>query len=131
MHQFVSERSTNPSDFSQSDLQFICSVATDLQIFLNEMQSSADNWIATCARFLEMAFFFFRFVDGYRLGDSISIKHGYHNQLPIWQAFGQFIYVEITYAQNETLYRDSPFSTLQEMKNTRAVRRYHGMGGKC
>ena len=43
---------------------------------------------------------------------------------------GQHKYVEITYAQNKTLYWDSPYSQLQEIRDTWTVRRYHSRTGK-
>ena len=83
-----------------------------------------------CANFLEMSLDFFRFVDGYRTGDSVSIEFGYNKHVAVWQAMGQHKYVAITHAQNECLYRDSPYCQLQEIRKTRTVRRYHSSTGK-
>ena len=83
-----------------------------------------------CSQFIEMSYDFLRFVDGYRMGDSIAIEVGYNKQVPVWQALGQNKYVDITHSQNETLYWDSTYSILQEIRGTRTVRRYHGKTGK-
>ena len=80
--------------------------------------------------FLKCLLTFFRFVDGYRVGDSISIEFGYKKHVAVWQAMCQHKYVEITYAQNETLYRDSPYSQLQDIQDTWTVRRYHSQTEK-
>ena len=130
IHQFVSSRAIEATDFALSDSQFICKIAIEFKQFLKDQKESDDKWIAMCANFLEMSFDFFRFVDGYRLGDSIAIEVGYHKQVPVWQTMGQNKYVEITHSQNETLYRDSPYSILQEIRDGRTARRYHGNTGK-
>ena len=130
IHQFVSSRSIVGDDFALSDCQIICKMATEFSQFLKDQQDSDDKWVSMCANFLQMSFDFFRFVDGYRVGDSIAIEFGYIKHVPVWHAMGQNKYVEITHAQNETLYRDSPFSMLQEIRGSRTVRRYHGKTGK-
>ena len=69
MHQFVASKTIAPSDFSMSNGAFICKYAIDFKEFLKDQKRSDDKWIAMCAHFLEMSYDFFRFVDGYRLGD--------------------------------------------------------------
>ena len=87
------------------------------------MKTCDDKWISTCANFLEMSYDFKEFVNAYRIGDSISIEYGYQKQAPAWEALGQHKYVDIFYGQQELLYRDMPFSMLQEIRLNRVVRR--------
>ena len=84
VHQFVSSRPIQPSDFALSDSAFICKNAIEFKRFLRDQKMSDDKWIAMCANFLEMSYDFFRFVEGYRVGDSIAIEVGYHKQVPTW-----------------------------------------------
>ena len=91
--------------------------------FLKEMKTCDDKWISTCANLLEMAYDFKEFVNAYRIGDSISIEYGYQKQAPAWEALAQHKYVDIFYGQQESLYRDMPFSMLQEIRLNRVVRR--------
>ena len=130
VHQFVSSQPIKPSDFGLTNSAFICKYAIDFKQFLKNQKMSDDKWIAMCSQFIEMSYDFFRFVDGYRVGDSIAIEVGYNKQVPVWQALGQNKYVDITHSQNETLYRDSKYSMLQEIRGTRTVRQYHGKTGK-
>ena len=44
-------------------------------------------------------------------------------QSPVWMALGQHKYVNIWYGQQETLYRNYPFSKLQEVRINRVMRR--------
>ena len=129
IHQFVLTRGSVPADASLSAPQLICKYATEFKVFLDSMKSGEDKWIATCANFLEMSFDFFEFVKAYRLGDAVAIECGYQQHLPVWSDMGQHKYVEIHWSQQELLYRDNPFSVLQEIRLNRAVRRY--LGKRC
>ena len=130
MHQFVSERSRTDEDVLLSQPQFICKVASEFMEFMNELKSSGDKWISTCAMFLEMSYDFLEFVEAYRVGDAVSIEYGYQKHSPVWMAVGQHKYVDIFYGQQEALYRDLRFSQLQEIRLNRVVRWYHGKTGK-
>ena len=94
------------------------------------MKSSQDIWLSTCAVFMEMAHETLEFINAYRVGDAIVIEHGYQWQLPIWEMLRQKKYIQITYGQQETLYRDNAYSRLQEIRLNRFVRRYHASTGK-
>ena len=115
MHEFMSSHSIEGCDFSLSNPQFICKIASEYGQFLKDQQDSEDKWIAMHANFLEISFDFSRFVDGYRLDDSIALEFGHHKQMPVWQATSQNKYVDITHGQHETLYRDSTYQVLQEI----------------
>ena len=130
IHQFVSARIAHPSDATLNDTQIIGKVTSEFMEFLDLQKESDDKWIATCANFLQMSFDFIEFVNGFRVGDSIVIEKGYQKQSPVWEILGQKKYVEVFYSQQETLYRDFPYSRLQELRINRSVRRYHGKTGK-
>ena len=130
VHQFVATRERTEEDDDLTAAQCVCKVATEFMSFLKEMKTCDDKWISTCPNFLEMAYDFKEFVNAYRIGDSISIEYGYQKQAPAWEALGQHKYVDIFYGQQESLYRDMPFSMLQEIRLNRVVRRYHGSTGK-
>ena len=66
----------------------------------------------------------------FRLGDAIAIEYGYKKHSPVWEFLGQHKYVEIFYSQQETLYQDTVFSVLQEIRMNRVVWRYHANSGK-
>ena len=68
---------------------------------------------------------YFKFVEAYRVGDSIAIEYGYQKHSNVWMAMAQYKYVDIFYTQQEVLYRDNPFSVLQELRMNRVVRQYH------
>ena len=72
----------------------------------------------------------FEFIEAYRLGDSITVEYGYQKQASVWLVLGQHKYVDIFYSQQEVLYRDHPYSRLQELRINRFVRRYHSKTGK-
>ena len=84
IHQFVSSRSIGGNDFALSDTEFMCKIAIEFKQFLKDQKESDDKWIAICANFLEMSFDFFRFVDGYRTCDSVSIEFGYNKHVAVW-----------------------------------------------
>jgi len=130
VHQFVGTREHTVDDKDLSNEQFVCKVVTEFMSFLREMKLSDDKWVSTCTNFLEMAYDFKEFVRAYCIGDSISIEFDYQKQVPAWEAMGQHKYVDIFYGQQEALYRDVPFSTLQEIRLNRVVRRYHASTGK-
>ena len=92
--------------------------------FLKSLRESDDKWIATCANFLEMSFDFIEFVNAFRVGDAIMIENGYLKHSPVWECLGQNKYVEVFYSQQEALYRDFPYSRLQELRINRFIRRY-------
>ena len=73
---------------------------------------------------------FLEFVTAYRVGDAISIEYGYDKHSPVFNILGQNKYVDIDFGQKEELYRDFPFSRLQEVRINRVVRRYNGATGK-
>ena len=108
-------------DDKQSDEEYVISTAKSFCTFLRGLKDSDDPWISTCGVFLEMAGDFLNFVEAYRVGDSISIEYGYGKHSPVWQALGQKKYVEIFYGQQETLYRDNPYSRLMEVRINRCV----------
>ena len=114
--QFLSQRPAKHSDADQSDDAFIAMMAGEFMEFLETLKDSDDKWISACANFIKMANDFDEFVKAYRIGDAISIEYGYHKHLPVWECNGQKKYVEITYKQDETLYQDSPYSMLQEIR---------------
>ena len=58
------------------------------------------------------------------------IESGYDKHCAAYQIMGQNKYVEIVLRQREVLYRDHPFSRLQECRINRVVRRCHRSTGK-
>ena len=114
-HKFVSERCGSEMETTMSDADYMVRVSTELSEFLGGLKESPDTWISTCGVFLKMAFDFLDFVDAYRIGDSVVIEYGYLKFTPVWKANNQNKYVEIWLGQQETLYRDNPFSRLQEL----------------
>ena len=94
-------------------------------MYLREIRSSPDKWIATCCNFLEMSSDVLSFIDSCRLGDAIGIKYGYVKHVHVWLIGGQNKYAQITYGQFDACYSDHPFSRLQELRINRVVRRYH------
>ena len=77
-----------------------------------------------------MSFDYFEFVEAYRVGDSIAIGYGYQKHSDVWMAIAQYKYVDIFYTQRDVLYRDNPFSVLQELHTNIVVRQYHSDTGK-
>jgi len=65
-----------------------------------------------------------------KLGDALSIEHGYQNYSDVWEALSQNKCVEIFASQQEQLYRDFPFSRLMDLCINRVVRRFHVSNGK-
>ena len=123
-HQFIAERIASPDEKDLTDAKFIMKVSIELSEFFENLKESDDDWIKTCANFLEMSHDFLEFVKAYRSGDSVSVEHGYLKHNPVFKSTGQNKYVQIVFGQQETLYRDHPFSRLQEIRMNRVVRRY-------
>ena len=121
IHQFVSMCPSVPADTSLTKCQLICKHTAEFKGFLDDMKTSEDKWIATCANFLEMSFDFFEFVKVYWLGDAIAVECGYQKHLPVWSDMNQKKYVEIHWSQQEVLYRDNPFSVMQEISTNEPV----------
>ena len=104
----------HPTNDSQFHWGIIVMFAASFKQFLKVQQGSEDKWIATCANFLIMSLIFSEFINAFHLGDAVAIESGYQKHAPVWQAMGQHNYVEIHHFQHELLYRDNPFSILQE-----------------
>ena len=130
IHSYVSSRSESHADQSDSDECYVGRVTTEFMEYLDELRTSDDAWISSCANFLSISFDFIEFETAFRVGDSISLEAGYQRHVPIWIVLGQHKYEEIFYSQQECLYRDNPFSRLQELRINRVVRRYAGILGK-
>ena len=128
MHDFVNSREDHNEDVD--DPQYLCNTAIAYMEYLRSQRKSDDKWISTCANFLEMSHDLFEFIEAYRIGDSITVEYGYQKQAPVWLVLGQHKYVDIFYSQQEVLYRDNPYSRLQELRINRFVRRYHSDTGK-
>ena len=58
------------------------------------------------------------------------IEVGYQQHAPRAEALGQNKYVEVWLGQQDSLYRDHPYSRLQECCMNRVVRRYDAATGK-
>ena len=129
-HSYVSSREETSTERTESDEQYVARVTSEFVSYLDDMRSSEDAWVATCANFLSMSFNFIEFETAYRVGDSIALEAGYQKHAPIWVVLGQSKYEEIFYSQQECLYRDYPYSRLQELRINRVVRRYAGILGK-
>jgi len=127
LHQFIAEREVTVVDKQCNDSS---TVTIEFMEFLEKLKGSDDKWIATCAKFLKISCNFLEFVNAYRLGDAVCVEYGYQKYASVWEALGQSKYVKIFYSQQETLYRDFPFSRLQEMRLNRFVCRHHGSTGK-
>ena len=80
--------------------------------------------------FLELVEDLLDFIDAYRIGDIVAIEYGYQKHSTVWEALNQSNYVEIFLGQQETLYRDHPYSQLMELRLNCVVRRYHGLAGE-
>ena len=89
-------------------------VIIGFKTYLQDLKSSNDIWLSTCGVSLDMAHDVLEFINAYCVGDSIAVEHGYQWQLPIWEMLKQNKYIQITYGQHETLYRDHAYSRLQE-----------------
>ena len=57
--------------------QYITRVAIEISTFLRDMQHSDDKWTVFCANLLVMPCDSLDFITAMRLGDAISIEHGY------------------------------------------------------
>ena len=110
VHQYVSQVAASEVDCHVEDDVYIAKVTIGLIKFLRGLKNSKDKWISTCGVFIEIAHDFLQFVNAYRVGDSIMVEYGYQKFLPVLKLIGHNKYVEIIYAQQETLYK-SPFSS--------------------
>ena len=108
----------------------VACIASEFKVWLRGRKQSSDKWVSTCANFLEMAHDFLEFVNAYRLGDAVAIELGYQHHAPRAQQLGQNKYVGIWLGQQEVLFRNNPYSRLQEWRMNRVVRRYDGSTGK-
>ena len=113
-----------------SDEDYITSVAIGFQDYVRDLKKCDNKWISTCAVFLEISHDLVEFINAYRTGDSIAVELGYQKHSSVWEVLGQNKYVEIFLGQQETMYWDSPFSRLQELRLNRVVRRYNALTGK-
>ena len=129
-HQYISSISNSDGDHDLSDAASVMKITRGFMSYLRELKSSDDKWISTCAHFLVMSYDYLEFVKAYRLSDAIAIEFGYQKHAPVWQFLGQNKYVDVFFEQNEMMYRDNPFSTLQELRMNRCVRRRPGSSGK-
>ena len=91
---------------------------------------SSDKWVSTCPVFLEMANDYLEYVASYRVGDAVIVEYGYQKHTSAWEIMGYNKYVKIHWRQQEVLYRNNPFSRLQECRNNRFVRRCDANTGK-
>ena len=115
-HQYISERVDTPEESRMNDAEYMIAVAIGFKTYLSDLKSSQDIWLSTCGVFMEMAHDVLEFINAYRVGDSIVIEHGYQWQLPIWEMLKQNKYIQITYGQNETLYRDHAYPQHQAVR---------------
>ena len=97
---------------------------------MKEKKESNDKFVSTCAVFYEMAHEFLEFVNAYCLGDTVVVEAGYNLHLHRAECLGQNKYVNICLRQNEVLYRDNPYSRLQEWRMNRFGRHYGASTGK-
>ena len=74
-----------------TDTQYVMHIANELCEYLDLLKESDDKWIASCVVFLELSNDFLEFVQAYRVGDSVSIKHGYLKHNPVFKATGQCV----------------------------------------
>ncbi len=82
-----------------SDVDYVASVTIGFQSYLSDLKTSDDRWISTCGVFIEMAYNLLKFVNAFRIGDAIIIKHGYEKHSPVFEILGQNKYVEICLVQ--------------------------------
>ena len=78
-HQYIAERSVSDTEESLNNRGYIASVTMGFINYLRTLKTSKDNWISTCAVFLELAHDCFEFVTTYMMGNSICIESGYQN----------------------------------------------------
>ncbi len=62
--------------------------------------------------------------------DAISIEYGYQCYANVFEAAGQVKYVDVWVAQQDCLYKDIPYSCLQEQCLNQVVRRVQVKKGK-
>ena len=78
----------------QLDENYVCFIAKEFSLWIEELCDYEDDWLKTCAIFITMAEDFFAFVASYRSGDSTGIRHGYQDIDGVWKALGQNHYEE-------------------------------------
>ena len=83
-----------------------------------------------CVFFVIMSGDFLQFVSAYRNADSIGVEIGYHIFVPVWKKLSQSKYLERHWDQQDMLFRNFPFSRMQEARINRFVRRYPIETGK-
>ena len=62
----------------------LCDTAVAYMGYLKAQRQSKDQWISTCANFLETSYDVFKFVEAYRVKDAIAVEYGYQKQSPVW-----------------------------------------------
>ncbi len=91
---------------------------------------SKDEHLRLCVHFVLMSGDFIEFVSAYRTQDSITVESGFAVFAPQWKMLGHMKYLEAHWEQHECLFKNFPYSCLQEARMNQCMQTYHGSSGK-